>query len=76
MMELAGGVAGYLMQKDIDNILKTRMEALMLEYNKNTEITSSWNALQYDVSNVIVLFVIYEKIPGYASKGQSLGNLV
>lgn len=50
MMEVAGGVAGYLMQQDIDDILKTRMEALMLEYNKNTEITSSWNALQYDVS--------------------------
>lgn len=60
MMEVAGGVAGYLMQQDIDDILKTRMEALMLEYNKNTEITSSWNALQYDVSVAYYIQPLYQ----------------
>lgn len=56
MAEVAGGVAGYLMQKDIDAILKSRMDNLMQDYNKNAEITNSWNALQFDVSNSALVF--------------------
>jgi len=49
LMEVAGGVAGYMMQQDIDSMLKQRMDSSMQDYNKNTEITNSWNVLQYDL---------------------------
>jgi 3-hydroxy-3-methylglutaryl CoA synthase len=52
MTEVAGGVAGYVMQKDIDVMLRQRMDKSMDEYTKNMEITNSWNVLQYDVSEI------------------------
>ncbi|XP_054262528.1 CD63 antigen-like [Macrosteles quadrilineatus] len=48
LTEVAGGVAGYVMQKDIDLMLHQRMGKSMEEYGKNMEITNSWNVLQYD----------------------------
>lgn len=55
LMEIAGGFAGYIMQKDIDAMLKQRMSSSMQEYNKNVEMTNSWNALQHDVGCLIYL---------------------
>ncbi|XP_046680857.1 CD63 antigen-like [Homalodisca vitripennis] len=50
LMEVAGGVAGYVLQKDIDAMLKQRMDESMKKYNENPEITNSWNVLQYDLN--------------------------
>lgn len=48
--EIAGGVAGYLMQDNIHDMLETRMTALMKEYGgDNKDYTNSWDVVQYDL---------------------------
>lgn len=58
-MEVAGGVAGYLMKEDIHGMLEKHMTAAMKEYNFNN--TNTWDVMQYDVSvifnNITYLFI-------------------
>lgn len=50
LTEVAGGVTGYWMQNDIHDMLQQRMSSSMKDYNKNQEITKSWDVLQSDLS--------------------------
>lgn len=47
--EVAGGVAGYLMQDDIHDMLEKRMAMTMSEYGIKKDYTNSWDVLQYDL---------------------------
>ncbi|XP_022188286.2 CD63 antigen [Nilaparvata lugens] len=49
IMEVAGGVTGYLLQDDIHGMLETRMEDGMKDYGKHQDVTNSWDVLQYDL---------------------------
>lgn len=49
IMEVAGGITGYLLQDDIHGMLETRMASGMQDYGKHQDITNSWDVLQYDL---------------------------
>jgi hypothetical protein len=49
-MELAGGITGYVLQDDVEDILKSTVNNSMSKYSHNKEITKTWDIMQHDVS--------------------------
>lgn len=47
--ELGCGIAGYVMRDDVKTMLDSTLQSTLKEYNENTEITKTWNFVQYDV---------------------------
>jgi Na+/H+ antiporter NhaD/arsenite permease-like protein len=49
-MELAGGITGYVLQEDVEEILRSTVNNSMSKYSYNKEIAKTWNIMQHDVS--------------------------
>jgi len=50
ILEVAGGVAAYIMKDGINSVLETRMNNSIKLYNSNVYYNKTWNAVQYDFS--------------------------
>ena len=51
-MELAGGITGYVLQGDVEDMLQSTVNNSMYKYLHNKEITKTWDIMQHDVSTV------------------------
>lgn len=51
-MELAGGITGYVLQDDVEDMLQSTVNNSMYKYLDNKEITKTWDIMQHDVSTV------------------------
>jgi Tetraspanin family. len=51
-MELAGGITGYVLQDDVEDMLRSTVNNSMSKYPYNKEITKTWDIMQHDVSTV------------------------
>ncbi|XP_073983461.1 CD63 antigen-like [Rhodnius prolixus] len=51
VLEAAGGIVGFIMKDDINEMLESRMDKSLKEYNgKNIYYAKTWNAVQHDFS--------------------------
>jgi len=51
-MELAGGITGFVLQDDVEDMLQSAVNNSMYKYPYNKEIAKTWNIMQHDVSTV------------------------
>jgi len=51
-MELAGGITGYVLQGDVEDMLRSTVNNSMFKYPHNKEIMKTWDIMQHDVSTV------------------------
>jgi CD63 antigen len=49
ILEIAGGVAGYIMKDDVYDMLETRMNSTLKSYNSSDIVKKTWNIVQHDV---------------------------
>jgi hypothetical protein len=54
-MELASGITGYVLQDDVEEMLRSTVNNSMDEYLYRSEITKTWDIMQHDVSTVCTL---------------------
>lgn len=48
-LELAGGITGYVLRDDVEDILQSTVNSSMSKYSYNDEITKTWNIMQHDL---------------------------
>lgn len=48
-MELAGGITGYVLQDDVEDMLRSTVNNSMSKYPYNKEITKTWDIMQHDL---------------------------
>lgn len=53
-MELSAGIAGYVLRKEVHQVIESKMNSTMKDYNLSGAITSVWDELQ---ENVIIFFL-------------------
>jgi len=51
-IELAGGITGFVLQDDVEDVLRSTVNNSMYKYPYNKEITKTWDIMQHDVSIV------------------------
>jgi hypothetical protein len=51
-MELASGITGYVLQDDVEEMLRSTVNNSMDKYLYRSEITKTWDIMQHDVSTV------------------------
>jgi hypothetical protein len=51
-VELAGGITGYVLQDDVQDMLEKTVNSSMYKYSYDKEITKTWDIMQHDVSTV------------------------
>ncbi|EFN80735.1 CD63 antigen [Harpegnathos saltator] len=48
-LELGAGIIGYMMRGEISNMLETRLNSTMRQYDVNEDIRNSWDIMQHDL---------------------------
>lgn len=48
-MELAGGITGFVLQDDVEDVLRSTVNNSMYKYPYNKEITKTWDIMQHDL---------------------------
>lgn len=69
ILELAGGISGYVLRNDAESLIKDKLRSTMLEYNQTNKLDVAylWDEVQRDVStsdcaryfSLLVLFLFH-----------------